>query len=63
MKKFFVLFALIGFGLSSCERHTWETKKEDGGPKATDTINLFPAHGEGHENGTEHAKDGEKPGH
>ncbi|MGC6564438.1 MAG: hypothetical protein ACON38_02380 [Akkermansiaceae bacterium] len=41
MKQFFVLLALVGFGLASCERHTWETSKEQGGPKASDSINLF----------------------
>ena len=54
MKKLFVLFALVGLGLSSCERHTWETKKEDGGRKSSDTINLFPTHG------AEHAEEGGK---
>jgi|GEM_PF-1626518 len=63
MKLSFVLFALIGLGLSSCERHTWETEKEQGGPKSTDTINLFK-HEEGHaKDGEEHAKDGEAPKH
>ena len=53
MKLSFVLFALVGLGLSSCERHTWET---EGGGKPSDTINLFK-----HEDS--HAKDGEKEEH
>lgn len=51
MKQIFVLLALIGFGLTSCERHTWETKPEG---KSSDSINLFK-----HENG--HAKEAEAP--
>ena len=32
-----VLLAVIGLGLSSCERHEWESDE----PKSSDTINLF----------------------
>lgn len=62
MKHFFVLLALIGFGLSSCERHTWETSEENGGPKSSDTINLFK-HEEGHAEEGEAHSDTEKEDH
>ena len=62
MKLSFVLFALVGLGLTSCERHTWETPESEGGPKTTDTINLFK-HEDGHGKDSEHAKEGETPKH
>jgi hypothetical protein len=50
MKNLSILFVLASLGLVSCERHTWETKKENGGPKASDSINFFkhdaPSHGQ-----------------
>jgi len=66
MKYFFVLFAVLGLGLSSCERHEWHTDEEKGAePKSTDTINLFlhEDHSGGHEGhgGEEGSKDGAKP--
>lgn len=54
MKKFSVLFAVIGFCVCSCERHEWESDP----PKSSDTINLFK-HEEGHEKDGDH-KDGDK---
>jgi hypothetical protein len=57
MKLFPVLTALVALGLCSCERHEWESDP----PKSSDTINLFPAHGEDgddaeHENEGGHSK-------
>ena len=37
MKQLTVLFAVIGLGLCSCERHEWQSDP----PKSSDTINLF----------------------
>jgi hypothetical protein len=53
MKLFSVLTALVALGLCSCERHEWESDP----PKSSDTINLFPAHGE-HGDDSEHKKEG-----
>lgn len=51
MKHLFVLLAVISLGLSSCERHEWESNP----PKDTDTNRLFK-----HEGGDDHKKDEEK---
>ncbi|MDB4653091.1 hypothetical protein OAE39_02320 [Akkermansiaceae bacterium] len=55
MKLFSVITAVIALGLCSCERHEWESET----PKSSDTINLFPAHGEqgGQDDDAEHKKD------
>lgn len=55
MKKFSVLFAVIGFCVCSCERHEWESDP----PKSSDTINLFK-HEDGHKK-EEGEKEADKP--
>ena len=54
MKQFTVLLGVIGLGLSSCERHEWESEE----PKSSDTINLFKHEDHsGEHKGVEHAKE------
>lgn len=48
MKQLAVLASVIGLGLCSCERHTWESDD----PQSSDTINLFK-----HEDHGEHKED------
>lgn len=60
MKQLAVLASVIGLGLCSCERHTWKSDK----PQSSDTINLFPTHGDHAEHKGDHPetehKEGEK---
>ncbi|MDB4353902.1 hypothetical protein N9Z02_01220 [Akkermansiaceae bacterium] len=49
MKPLSFVFALVLLGLSSCERHEWESK-----PGKPGTEKLFPVH-----HGDDHAKEGD----